>query len=136
MLHHTGLALITAGIALAMSNIISSLRRAPRRDVTWAAIALAAAFLVSTLALGVVLLHNLHTGFLAGARVRMLAMHLHVAIIGWALIMMVGVSHRLLPMILLAHGADTKWTERALRFLATGIPVLAVGLATRFHAAG
>ncbi|MEP6991339.1 MAG: hypothetical protein ABJA80_10460 [bacterium] len=135
ILHHTGLALITVGIVLAMSNVISSLRRAPRRDVTWAAIALAATFLVSTLALGIVLLHNLHTGFLATARVRVLATHLHVAIIGWALIMMVGVSHRLLPMFLLAHGADTKWTKRALTFLALGLPVLAVGLDTRFHAA-
>ncbi|MEO5814165.1 MAG: hypothetical protein ABIT20_02680 [Gemmatimonadaceae bacterium] len=134
-LHHTGLALVTAGIVLAMINLTSSLHRAPRRDVTWAAIALAATFLVSTLALGVVLLHNLHTGFLAGARVRVLATHLHVALVGWALIMMVGVSHRLLPMFLLAHGADTRWTKRALTFLALGIPVLAVGLETRFHAA-
>jgi hypothetical protein len=134
MLHHTGIALITVGIALAMSNIISSLHRAPRHDVTWAAIALSATFLVSTLSLGVVLLHNLHTGFLAGARVRVLATHLHVALVGWALIMMVGVSHRLLPMFLLAHGADTKWSRRALVFLAVGIPALAVGLNTRFQA--
>lgn len=135
MLHHSGIALIATGIVLAMINLISSLRRARTRDVTWAAIALAATFLVSTLVLGVVLLHNLHTGFLAAARVRVLATHLHVAIVGWALIMMVGVSHRLLPMFLLAHGADTKWTKRALTFLATGIPVLAIGLDTRFHVA-
>ncbi|MEO8564530.1 MAG: hypothetical protein ABI601_20820, partial [bacterium] len=136
LLHHTGLALVTAGIVLAMINLTSSLHRARRRDVTWAAIALAATFLVSTLALGIALLHNLHTGFLAGARVRVLATHLHVALVGWALIMMVGVSHRLLPMFLLAHGADTRWTKRALTFLSIGIPILAVGLDTRFHAAG
>ncbi|MEO7086533.1 MAG: hypothetical protein ABI442_02570 [Gemmatimonadaceae bacterium] len=136
VLHDTGLALVTAGIVLAMINLISSLHRARARDVTWAAIALAAIFLLSTLVLGAVLVQNLHTGVLAGARVRVLATHLHVAIIGWALIMMVGVSHRLLPMFLLAHGADTKWTKRALTFLAIGIPILAVGLNTRFPAAG
>jgi hypothetical protein len=128
MLHHTGIALITTGITLAAVNIVSSLRRARSRDATWMAIVLALSFLVSTLGLGLVLLHNLHTGFIAAARVRVLATHLHVAIAGWALIMIVGVSHRLLPMFLLAHGVDTRWTKRSLALLAAGVPVLAVGL--------
>ena len=128
MLHHTGIALITTGITLAAVNIVSSLRRARSRDATWMAIVLALSFLVSTLGLGLVLLHNLHTGFIAAARVRVLATHLHVAIAGWALIMIVGVSHRLLPMFLLAHGVDTRWTKRSLVLLAAGVPVLAVGL--------
>ena len=128
MLHHTGIALVTTGIILAAINIVSSLRRARSRDATWMAIALALSFLVSTLGLGLVLLHNLHTGFIAAARVRVLATHLHVAIIGWALIMIVGVSHRLLPMFLLAHGVDTRWTRRSLALLVTGVPILAVGL--------
>ena len=81
------------------------------------------------------LLHNLHTGFIAEARVRVLATHLHVAIVGWALVMIVGVSHRLLPMFLLAHGADTRWTKRALALLATGVLALALGLTARVAAA-
>ncbi|HSQ30734.1 MAG TPA: hypothetical protein VLN49_12840 [Gemmatimonadaceae bacterium] len=128
MLHHGGIALITTGITLAAVNIVSSLRRARSRDATWAAIVLALSFLVSTLGLGLVLLHNLHTGFIAAARVQVLATHLHVAIVGWALVMIVGVSHRLLPMFLLAHGVDTRWTKRSLLLLSTGVPVLAVGL--------
>ena len=96
--------------------------------MTWGAIALALTYLVSTLVLGIVLLHNLHTGFLGGSRGGVLASHLHVAIVGWLLIMIVGVSHRLLPMFLLAHGADTSWTRRALSLLGAGVPVLALGL--------
>jgi hypothetical protein len=53
-----------------------------------------------------------------------------VALLGWVLMMIVGVSHRLLPMFLLAHGANTRWTGRALALLATGVVVLAGGLAT------
>jgi hypothetical protein len=63
-----------------------------------------------------------------------LATHLHVAMVGWALIMIVGVSHRLLPMFLLAHGADARWTRRALTFLAIGLPLLAVGINTPYAA--
>ena len=128
MLDHIGVCFITTGIVLAAVNIVSSLRRARSRDATWAAISLALAFLVSTLGLGLVLVHNLHSGFIAAARVRVLATHLHVAIVGWALIMIVGVSHRLLPMFLLAHGVDTRWTKRALALLALGVPTLSAGL--------
>jgi len=135
MLHHAGIALVALGIILVAGNVGSSLPRARARDVTWGAVATALAFLVSTLLLGVVLLHNLHTGFLAEARLRVLAIHLHVALVGWALVMMVGVSHRLLPMFLLAHGADVRWTKRSLLLLGGGVLTLVTGLATRGDAA-
>ena len=129
-LDHAGIALITIGILLVIANIGISLPRARMRDATWAAIPIALLFLFSTLSLGVVLLHNLHTGFIAALRLRVLAAHLHIALLGWVLIMIVGVSHRLLPMFLLAHGANTKWTARALMLLAPGVAVLATGLGT------
>lgn len=128
MLHHAGIALVGTGILLVAANISRSLIAAPTRDVTWAAVATAIVFLVSTLGLGIVLLHNVHTGFLAGARVRVLAAHLHIALVGWVLMMMVGVSHRMLPMFLLARDADTRWTRRSLILLATGVITLAAGL--------
>jgi hypothetical protein len=134
VLHHAGIGLVAIGVLLAVTNIAATLPRARSRDVTWAAITLALVFLLSTLVLGLVLLHNIHTGFIADSRVRVLATHLHVAIVGWALIMIVGVSHRLLPMFLLAHGADTRWTKRALTLLACGIPFLAVGINTPYAA--
>jgi hypothetical protein len=128
-LHHAGVALVGAGVLLGVGNVAASLPRARSRDVTWAAVLLAITFLTLTLGLGILLLHNLHTGFIAAARVRVLAIHLHVAVVGWALIMIVGVSHRLLPMFLLAHGADTRWTRRSLVLLAAGVPLFGTGLA-------
>jgi hypothetical protein len=128
VLHHAGIALLTTGIVSLLVNVGLTLPRARARDVTWYAVALALFFLASTLALGVVLLHNLHTGFLREHRVRTLAVHLHVALVGWALVMMVGMSHRLLPMFLLAHGAEVRWTRRALALLPAGLVALATGL--------
>ncbi|HEX5385607.1 MAG TPA: hypothetical protein VFW66_02785 [Gemmatimonadales bacterium] len=129
-LRHAGITLVGTGVVLAGANFAASLARARTRDVTWAAVALALTFLASTLGLGILLLHNLHTGFIAATRLRVLATHLHVAIVGWVLIMIVGISHRLLPMFLLAHGADTRWTRRALALLAAGVAVLGAGLVT------
>lgn len=124
-----GVVMVATGILLAVGNLGATLVRARNRDVTWAAIALALGFLASTLVLGMVLVHNLHTGFVADARLRVLAIHLHVALVGWVLLMIVGVSHRLLPMFLLAHGSDTRWTGRALAALAAGVIALTVGIA-------
>jgi hypothetical protein len=134
MLHHAGLALVATGIVLTVGNVGSSLPRARSRDVTWAAVAISLAYLASTLVLGIVLLHNLHTGFLAEARLRVLTVHIHVALVGWALVMMTGVSHRLLPMFLLSHGADTRWTRRAVALLAGGVLALCIGLDARLPA--
>lgn len=128
VLRHAGIALVAIGLSLAIGNVGATLPRARTRDATWTGIALALGFLTTTLVLGVVLVHNLHTGFLAAARIRVLATHLHVAIIGWALTMMVGVSHRLLPMFFLAHGADTRWTRRSLALLAPGLVAFGIGL--------
>ncbi len=130
ILHHTGIGLVAVGIVLAVFNIGSSLPQSRSRDETWTAVSVALVFLLSTLVLGIVLLHNIHTGFLAEARIRVLAIHLHVAIVGWALMMIVGVSHRLLPMFLLVHGADTRWTKRSLASLGVGVVALSFGLAT------
>lgn len=126
-----GVLLLITGILLALVNFAGTLLRAKPRDLTAAAIALALGFLASTLALGVVLVHNLHTGFIAGARLELLTIHLHVALVGWMLLTIVGVSHRLLPMFLLAHGADTRWARAAVVCLASGVVTLAAGLATQ-----
>ena len=134
MLHHAGIGLVTTGIVLVLVNIGRSLRGSRARDVTWGAVVLALTFLTSTLVLGVILLHNLHTGFIAAARLRVLGAHLHVAIVGWALVMIIGVSHRLLPMFLLAHGADTRFTKLALISIGLGVPTLVVGLVTQIAA--
>lgn len=131
MLHHAGIGLITTGILLVLVNVGRSLAGSRARDVTWAAVVLALTFLTSTLVLGIILLHNLHTGFIAAARLRVLGAHLHVAIVGWALVMMIGVSHRLLPMFLLAHGARARYSKFALISIGLGVPTLVTGLVTR-----
>lgn len=127
-LHHAGIALLTTGIVLLIANVGLTLPKARARDVTWWAVVLALGFLASTLVLGVLLLHNLHTGFLGDRRALTLAVHLHVALVGWVLVMIVGMSHRLLPMFLLAHGADVRWTGRSLAFLPAGLVLFAAGM--------
>ncbi|HEX5436138.1 MAG TPA: hypothetical protein VFW98_03190 [Gemmatimonadaceae bacterium] len=129
-LRNVGIALLATGIVLLVTNVALSLPKATRRDVTWGAMGIAVAFLSLTLVLGALLAHNLSTGVLGGARLHVLATHLHVALLGWVFVMIVGMSHRLLPMFLVAHGADTRWTRRSLALLVPGVLMLAAGLAS------
>ena len=126
---HAALVLVSVGVLCVVVNIGLTLPRATRRDVTWRAIALALSCLVLTLLLGATLAVNLTSGMLAGLRVHVTAVHLHIALIGWVLVTIVGISHRLLPMFLLAHGADARWTGRSLAALITGLALLVIGFA-------
>ena len=123
-----GASLVGVGVLLAVANVAITLTRGRTRDVTWGGIAGGMLFLTAALVFGLVLARNLDTGFVAGARIRVLAAHLHIAIVGWAMIVIVGVSTRLLPMFLLAHGVDTRWSRRALACFATGVPVFVMGM--------
>ncbi len=126
----TSIGVVGVAIGIATNVVIfwAALSRARHRDVSWDSLVLGLGFLASTLLLGLVLAHNLHTGWIAGARVRVLAAHLHVAILGWALIVIVGMSNRMLPMFLVVRGVVDRWTRPALLLLAAGVPALAVGL--------
>ena len=128
MLRNLGITLIAIGVTCLIANVALSLRKVVDRDVIWGAIVIALSFLTVTFAIGALLAQNLHAGFLGNWRVTVLATHLHIALLGWVLVMIVGISHRLLPMFLLAHGADTRWTFRALALLASGVVVLALGI--------
>lgn len=146
VLHVSGLATFVAGLAtwrpgvafvgaslLAVAltcfaiNLIATLRRPVRRDLTWWALAGAALFLCITLVLGGILAGNLRWGYLGGTRLLVLVTHLTVALTGWVLLVVIGVSHRLLPMFLLSHGAGERVARYALGLVAAGAAVLAIG---------
>ncbi len=129
-LRYVGIGLMTVAIVCVVVNVALSLRKVVARDVIWAAVAIAISFLTVTLILGTLLAQNLQSGFLGDWRAHALATHLHVALLGWILVMIIGISHRLLPMFLLAHTADIRWTRRALGLVAVGVVILGCGLAS------
>jgi hypothetical protein len=128
VLRGVGVAATAAGLSLALGQLAATLPRSRARGPMRNGLALGATFLAGTLVLGLVLAHNLETGFVAGARLRILTAHVHLALVGWALVVIVGVSQRLLPMFLVAHGADDRWSARALVALGVGVPILVLGL--------
>lgn len=123
---YAALVTLTIGITCFLTNLGVTLHRADRRDVTWWAICCAAVFLGITMVLGAALGINLRTGFLGVAQPIALGTHLHIALAGWVLLVMVGVSQRLLPMFLLSHGGRLYFAKYAVALIASGAGLLSV----------
>lgn len=114
-----------AALVLFIGHMATALYRTNDKDVTWCALSCAVFFLAVTLVLGLALAGNLRWGYLGAVRFTAVGVHLHVAIGGWVLLVMVGVAHRLLPMFLLSHGAGDAWAKASVALLASGSGVLA-----------
>lgn len=119
-----GAAAFGTGLILFIVNLTATLRRSRTRDLTWWALAWACGFLALTVVLGGSLAGNLRWGILRGQRLAVLAIHLHIALLGWVLLVVVGVAHRLLPMFLLSHGVDDRFGKMAVALLASGVLLL------------
>lgn len=119
-----GAGVFGTGILVFAANLALTLGRSRQRDVTWWALAGADVFLLATLALGITLAGNLRAGYLGGDWLGVLGTHLHVAIGGWVMLVVVGVGNRLLPMFLLSHGVTNRLAAASAALLASGSAVL------------
>jgi hypothetical protein len=135
---HLGATAISAAFLLCAVNLAATLAGARTRSLTWWALAGATVFLAITPVYGLVFAINLDQGLLGAGRFVTIARHVHVAIGGVVLLVMVGVAHRLLPMFLLAHGVDSRAGWLAVGLLFSGALLMAIpigGMATAGPAA-
>jgi hypothetical protein len=122
-----GAALFSTGLLVFLVNAAVSMMQAPARDATWRTLVAAFVFLLVTVVLGASLAGNLRWFFLAD-RLLALGVHMHVALGGWVLLVVVGVGRKLLPMFLLSHDCDQRSGAVAAWLVAGGAGVL-----TLFH---
>lgn len=123
----SGAVLFGSALLAFVLNLLFTLRRARVRDLTWWSLAGASLFLASTVILGVALAVNLATGVLGGSRGLATAVHVHLALFGWVLLVMIGVGRHLLPMFLLSHGAPAapgRWAIAGVGLGSAGLLVL------------
>ena len=79
-----------------------------------------------TYGLGVTLAGDLRWGCLGARRFVALGVHLHVALGGWVLLVIVGVADHLMPMFLLSHDVSETLTRAAVALLAAGAATLVI----------
>lgn len=121
-----GAGAVALAFAIFATNLVLTLAMATERGVTWWALAASSVFLVATFGFGLTLAIQLATGLAAAARFDLLVVHVHVAAIGWVMLVMVGVGNRLLPMFMLSHGASERPARVAVACLSIGCVLLAL----------
>lgn len=116
LLLFAGFTLTFAFVAFGV-NLVATLRRARERGFTFWALAAATVSLFATPAYGLILAFYVHDGGLADP-FETIGHHAHIAIVGFVLVVMVGVAHRLMPMFLLTHGVSERpaWIALGLLF--------------------
>jgi len=72
---------------------------------------------------------NLGYPFIQGNHLQYLKLHVDVAFIGWVLIVIMGVSYKLIPMFSLSHGYSQKSAVLAFILVNTGL----LGITTVMH---
>lgn len=116
-----GIALLGFG-----GHLAATLARVSRRDLTWWCLAGATGFLFVTVATGLAHAGNLRWGYLGEGRFVGLGVHVHVAVFGWVLLLLVGVATKLFPMFLPSDDAGEGWGRVAAVGLAGGAGTLAL----------
>ena len=100
--------LINIAILLYLINLAGSIQKSKTENVHAVYIFTAAAWLLVTTAVGLMLVYNFTSPFLPADSLHYLSLHAHLGLGGWFLLLVIGVGTRLIPMFLISKYDNTK----------------------------
>lgn len=103
-----GAVLINVGVICYLANVLGSSFKSDRRNVHAWYVITATLWLFATTFFGLLLVLNFRTPILAGNSVDYLSIHAHLGIVGWFVLMVIGVGSRLIPMFLISKYTNDK----------------------------
>lgn len=124
LLFQIGGSLMFTSIALFSYNIMMSAFNAKRKLIAAKFIISSIFWFFTTAVFGLILVFQLTTSFLEINHLQFLKAHAHFGIIGWFLLLIIGVSSRLIPMFLVTHNLNEKKLSFALYIINIGLLVL------------
>lgn len=104
----TGALLINIAIIFYLINVLRSSFKSKKRSVHAWYIITASLWLFSTTFFGFLLVYNLNHSILPSDSVSYLSIHAHLGLVGWFLLMVIGVGSRLIPMFLISKYTNEK----------------------------
>jgi hypothetical protein len=104
----TGGSLFMISIVCYLLNVAKSMAATKRRSIHAIFIFTSALWLLATIVLGLLLVCNFSYSFLPAASIHYLALHAHLGIIGWFLLLVTGVGSRLIPLFLISKYENKK----------------------------
>lgn len=108
-----GALLILAAVVLYVINVYSTARQNKKLTISSECIVTASIWLLLTAILGTLLVFNLRYAFFPQTHIYYLKIHAHLGMVGWFLMLIMGVASRLIPMFLLSHHEPGKQVKIA-----------------------
>lgn len=100
--------LVNGAVLLYGANLAASIQRSKKENVHAVYVFTAAAWLLVTTAVGLMLVYNFTNPFLPADSLHYLSLHAHLGLAGWFLLLVIGVGARLIPMFLISKYDNTK----------------------------
>ncbi len=133
--HYRGLAagaiLVLAATILFLVNLWLTLRRISRKDVALPYLGAALTYLAATVILGNLMALDKIFDVLGGQVLATIQGHAHLAALGWVSLMILGVGHRMIPLLTALTAEEEKRSRRRFWLLNAGIIGLFLSLVTR-----
>ncbi len=120
--------LVVAALVVFLVAMAGTLRRVTAWNMKGVYVAFALGYLALTIILGLAMALDFRFGFLGPALGRLLVVHVHLGVIGWLTVLVVGVSYQLVPMFGLAHGYSERPAWLVLVLLNFGLLTLAMAV--------
>lgn len=125
--------LINASIIAFLINLAMSMMRSKHENVHAVFVFTAVLWLLLTTLLGLVLTFNFTMAFLPKGSLHYLSLHAHMGMVGWFLLLVIGVGSRLIPMFLISKYTNTKLLWIIYALVNTGLVIF---LGTFLYAPG
>ncbi|MCW3091830.1 MAG: cytochrome oxidase subunit [Ferruginibacter sp.] len=100
--------LVNAGVLCYLVNLAIGMSKSKQENVHAVFVFTATLWLLLTTAVGLFLVCNFTRSILPMSSVQYLSLHAHLGIVGWFLLMVIGVGSRLIPMFLISKFTNTK----------------------------
>ncbi|MGV9011329.1 MAG: hypothetical protein ACOH13_01940 [Flavobacteriales bacterium] len=128
-----GGSLVTCAVLAYIANIILSISQSKRKNVHAMFVLTASIWLLLTVSLGLSLLFNFTFSVFPENSLSYLPLHAHLGLVGWFLLLVLGVGSRLIPMFLISKYSAPRLLWAVFALVNTGLVLYA--LLFLFHAA-
>lgn len=100
--------IINIGVLFYLLNVVLSIIHSSKSEVHAWFVAVASLWLFSTTFYGLLLVFNFTTTLLPNDSIQYLSIHAHMGLVGWFLLLVIGVGSRLIPMFLISKYDNTQ----------------------------
>ncbi len=121
-----GAILINAAILTYLSNLVVSMVKSKKENVHAVFVFTAALWLLLTTLIGLALVCNFSDIILPNDSLHYLPLHAHIGMIGWFLLLVIGVGSRLIPMFLISKYSNTKLLWFIYTLINTGLLIFII----------